>query len=57
MCDDLQAYLKLLKAKKIKYSPVEEAPWGSKTTFRLPSGGEIGLYQPRHQTVFNLEPS
>jgi hypothetical protein len=27
MCDELQAYLKLLKAKKVKYSPVEEAPW------------------------------
>jgi catechol 2,3-dioxygenase-like lactoylglutathione lyase family enzyme len=55
MCDDLQAYLKVLETKNVSYSPIEKAPWGTKTTFRLPSGGEIGLYQPAHPTAFNLK--
>ncbi len=48
MCDDLAATIKALKAKNVVCSPVEKANWGSKTTFRLPSSGEIGLYQPSH---------
>ena len=55
MCDDLQAYLKRLEAKRVSYSPLEKAPWGTKTTFRLPSGGEIGIYQPAHPTALNLK--
>src|SRR5437867_2001693 len=43
MCDDLNAYLKKLEAAQVDYSPIEEAPWGIKTSFRLPSGGELGL--------------
>ncbi len=48
MCDDLEATIKSLTAKKVVCSPVEKANWGSKTTFRLPGGGEIGVYQPSH---------
>ena len=52
MCDDLRATMKTLEAKKVKCTAVEEALWGMKTTFKLPSGGEVGLYQPRHPTAF-----
>ena len=55
MCDDLQGYLKRLEAKQVTYSTIEKAPWGTKTTFRLPSGGEIGLYQPAHPTALDLK--
>jgi catechol 2,3-dioxygenase-like lactoylglutathione lyase family enzyme len=48
MCDDLAATIKSLKAENVVCSPIDKANWGSKTTFRLPSGGEIGLYQPSH---------
>lgn len=48
MCDDLEETIRALEAKKVVCSPVEKAPWGSKITFRLPSGGELGLYQPSH---------
>lgn len=48
MCDDLAATIKSLQAEKVVCSPVEKARWGSKTSFRLPGGGEIGLYQPSH---------
>jgi hypothetical protein len=51
MCDDVRALVKTLEAKQVPCSAIDEAPWGLKTTFRLPSGGEIGLYQPRHPTA------
>jgi hypothetical protein len=51
MCDDLQAEIKRLEAKNVICSPAENAGWGSKTSFKLPSGGELGLYQPRHLTA------
>jgi len=54
MCDDLGSYLETLTAKGVRYSEIAEAPWGIKTTLVLPSGGEIGLYQPTHPTALNL---
>jgi hypothetical protein len=51
MCDDLPALMKSLKAKGVTCSPVEEEGWGIKTTIQLPSGGEVGLYQPTHPTA------
>ena len=51
MCDDLAATIKSLQAKKVVCSSVEKARWGSKTSFRLPGGGEIGLYEPSHPTA------
>ena len=54
MCNDLDATVRALKAKKVKCSQIEKAEWGTKTTFKLPSGGEIGLYQPAHPTALDL---
>lgn len=54
MCDDLQSLMKSLEAKKVSCSPVAKERWGIRTTIQLPSGGEIGLYQPTHPTAFNL---
>jgi hypothetical protein len=48
MCDDLPATVKSLEAKKIKCTEVHQERWGIVTTIKLPSGGEIGLYQPKH---------
>ncbi|HXO18840.1 MAG TPA: VOC family protein [Thermoanaerobaculia bacterium] len=54
MCDDLEATVKALAAKNVRCTEVTDAPWGFKTTIRLPSGGEIGLYQPTHPTALGL---
>jgi catechol 2,3-dioxygenase-like lactoylglutathione lyase family enzyme len=51
MCDDLQAMMKGLEDKGVQCSAVTKANWGSSTSIRLPSGGEIGLYQPAHATA------
>jgi catechol 2,3-dioxygenase-like lactoylglutathione lyase family enzyme len=54
MCDDLQAMIQSLAAKNVVCAPIDNAPWGIKTTIRLPSGGAIGLYQPTHPTALAL---
>ena len=48
MCDDLKAEMAALKKKGVHCSDVEEARWGSITMLRLPGGGDVGLYQPKH---------
>lgn len=48
MCDDLKTEIAALAAKGVQCSEIQEAGWGSVTSLRLPGGGEIGLYQPRH---------
>src|SRR5580698_10497979 len=48
LCDDLKAEVAALKKKGVDFSEIQEARWGSMTKISLPSGSEIGLYQPRH---------
>jgi len=48
MCDDLKAEMRRLRARSVECAEVVEARWGSITKIRLPGGGEIGLYQPKH---------
>jgi len=55
MCDDLKTEMASLAKKGVKCSEVEEARWGSITKMRLPSGGHVGLYQPRHPTALALK--
>ena len=48
MCDNLGAEMERLQAKGVECAEVMEARWGSITKMRLPGGGEIGLYEPKH---------
>jgi hypothetical protein len=54
MCDDLAAQIKLLKTKNVSCTEIEQERWGIRTTIKLPSGGELGLYQPKHPTALGL---
>lgn len=49
ICDDLRSTVAALKRKRVRTTKVETAPWGTFTTLRLPSGSELGLYQPTHR--------
>ena len=51
MCDDLKAEIASLAKKGVTCSKVLEERWGSITKMQLPSGAEIGLYQPKHPTA------
>jgi catechol 2,3-dioxygenase-like lactoylglutathione lyase family enzyme len=55
MCESLKAEMDSLAKKGVKCSKVEEARWGSITKIRLPGGGEIGLYEPKHPTALGLK--
>jgi catechol 2,3-dioxygenase-like lactoylglutathione lyase family enzyme len=48
MCDDVAAWVRELKAKHVKCTPVAEQRWGSVTRVTLPGGGKLGIYQPKH---------
>jgi catechol 2,3-dioxygenase-like lactoylglutathione lyase family enzyme len=48
MCDDIKGEIAGLKARGVECAAVMEERWGSVTRIRLPGGGEIGLYQPKH---------
>jgi len=48
MCDDLQAEISALEKKGVACSDIQNERWGSITRIKLPGGGQIGLYQPKH---------
>ena len=54
MCDHLEAEMALLAKKGVTFSEVQEARRGSITQMRLPGGGKVGLYQPKHPTALGL---
>ncbi len=51
MCDDLKAEISALGGKGVRCSEAQEERWGSVTRIRLPGGGEVGLYQPKHRSA------
>ncbi len=54
MCDDVRAVVRMLEKKNVTCSTLVEAPWGIATSFPLPSGAALGLYQPTHPTAVGL---
>jgi catechol 2,3-dioxygenase-like lactoylglutathione lyase family enzyme len=52
LCDDLKAEIAALAEKGVHCSELQEARWGSITHVTLPSGGQVGLYQPKHPLAF-----
>jgi catechol 2,3-dioxygenase-like lactoylglutathione lyase family enzyme len=55
ICDDLKAEMASLARKDVRCSEVQEARWGSITKMRLPGGGSVGLYQPKHPLAIGLK--
>lgn len=51
MCDDVRATVAWIESRDARCTEIEEEPWGLRTTIRLPSAGEVGLYQPTHETA------
>jgi len=48
MCDDLEAFVAEMADRGIQCDPVDHQPWGLLTRMRLPGGGRLGIYEPRH---------
>jgi hypothetical protein len=53
ICDDLQATVEYLRGKGVDFTEVVEAGWGMATTFELPSGTMVGLYEPIRAKALN----
>jgi len=55
MCDDVEATVRDLRARGVEFTQdVGEERWGRVTRFRLPGGGDVGLYEPRHARATDL---
>ena len=54
MCDDVGATVAQLAGKGVSCGPVSDQGWGLLTRIRLPGGGELGLYEPRHPKATEL---
>jgi catechol 2,3-dioxygenase-like lactoylglutathione lyase family enzyme len=54
MCDDVNTTVEQLKAKGVQCGDVNDEGWGLLTSIRLPGGGELGLYEPRHPKATEL---
>ena len=48
MCDDVAAEMRRLGERGVVCEPVNELGWGKLTRIRLPGGGVLGLYEPKH---------
>jgi hypothetical protein len=55
MCDDVEATMRDLHAKGVEFTQdISEERWGRLTRLRLPGGGEVGMYEPRHPRAIDL---
>jgi catechol 2,3-dioxygenase-like lactoylglutathione lyase family enzyme len=55
MCDNLEATMSELRSRGVDFTDdVSEARWGLVTRFRLPGGGEVGMYEPRHPLAIDV---
>lgn len=54
MCDDLDQTMAELEAKGVGFGEVSDQGWGRLTSITLPGGGSLGLYEPRHETAYDL---
>ena len=49
MCDEIESTVADLQAKGVEFAaPVSDEGFGLLTSLKLPGGGELGLYEPRH---------
>ena len=56
MCDDLAATVADLRPRGVEFtSEISEQRWGRLITLAVPGAADIGLYEPRHPTAFDLE--
>jgi hypothetical protein len=56
MCDDVEATVVDLSSKGVEFTgAVEDRGFGLIARLRVPGAGEIGLYQPKHLTAYDLE--
>jgi hypothetical protein len=48
MTDDIRAFVDAMKTRDVACSEPNDQGWGILSEMRLPGGGKLGVYQPRH---------
>jgi len=48
MTDDIRGLIDSLTKRGVKCSPPQDERWGVLTQVKLPGGGTVGVYEPRH---------
>ncbi len=55
MCDDVAVTVAELTARGVEFTaPIEDRGFGLVTSMRVPGAGELGLYQPKHPTAYDM---
>ena len=55
MCDDIHATVAELRERGVEFTcGVEDQGFGLITRLRVPGAGELGLYEPKHRTGYDL---
>jgi catechol 2,3-dioxygenase-like lactoylglutathione lyase family enzyme len=55
MCDDIDITVADLKQKGVEFtSDVEDRGFGRMASLRIPGGGELGIYEPKHPVAHSL---
>ena len=57
MCDDIEQFVAEMQKHKIECSRISGQGWGRVTEITMPSGGKIGVYQPRHARPKSMKPA
>jgi hypothetical protein len=48
MCDDIKAFIRDMEKRGVECDPVSDQGYGLLSQVKLPGGGKLGVYQPRH---------
>jgi catechol 2,3-dioxygenase-like lactoylglutathione lyase family enzyme len=57
MCDDVGETVEELRGKGVEFTrEISDEGFGLMTALRLPGGGELSLYEPRHPTPLSSSP-
>src|SRR6185369_3362629 len=49
MCDDITVFVQQMKEHNISCSKIQDQRWGLLVDLTLPGGGQMSVYQPRHE--------
>jgi catechol 2,3-dioxygenase-like lactoylglutathione lyase family enzyme len=49
LCDNVEVLIEDMRKHGARCTPVQDTGWGLLTQVTMPSGGKLGVYQPRHE--------
>lgn len=48
-CEDIETTVETLESRGVTFTrPIQDEDWGRTTSFELPGGVPVGLYEPKH---------